>query len=259
AYWGSSENVLFIHGNLASSEWWFPTMEHLQLLSPMESSPQGCLITADWRGYGESKGLKDPTEIDFERYAQDYIELIESLKLKKVQVVGHSTGGLIAMMAILKKPELFKSLVLLDSVGATGLELEFPLEQVLNHFELMSNNKDYCKPVLAATIERVDPESPQFQNLFEVTWNCDRVNWRSVPEILSTKIDISNRMPELKLPTLILHGELDKVLPLKGSEKLKQQIPQAELKVVEKHGHSYNMEDPHAFSKELVRFFGMRS
>ncbi|MCJ8276310.1 MAG: alpha/beta hydrolase, partial [Bdellovibrionales bacterium] len=84
-------NTLFIHGNLASKEWWHPSIEIMK----SQSTGTGTLMTADWRGYGESKGITDVSEIDFRRFALDYVELLEKEGLKDVNVVGHSTGGLI--------------------------------------------------------------------------------------------------------------------------------------------------------------------
>ena len=195
---GINQDVLFIHGNLASSLWWEPSIEKLKGPGPNK------LVTADWRGYGESLGLAADAKIDFERYATDYIELAESLEMKDINVIGHSTGGLIAMMAILQRPELFKSLTLLDSVGATGLELQLPKDQVLAHFEKMSVDKDYCTLVLAATIEGVNPGSESFTRLADQTFTADKVNWAGVPGTLADEVDITARMPELNLPTLIL-------------------------------------------------------
>lgn len=254
--WGGPQNVLFIHGNLASCEWWRPTMGALCDLGGSGSDDSaGQLVCADWRGYGRSLGLKTESEIDFGRFAQDYIELIELQGLRNVHVVGHSTGGLIAMMAILLRPDLFKSLVLLDSVGAKGLELQLPLEQVLAHFKNMSENKEYFRQVLATTIRDMKADSSEFLEIVDVTWSCDKVCWEGVPRILSTCVDIEDRMSEIQLPTLVLHGADDLVLPAAGSEKLARQILRAELRILKDTGHSYNMESPIAFARDLRSFW----
>jgi pimeloyl-ACP methyl ester carboxylesterase len=255
APWGRPLNALFIHGNLASLDWWLPTFEALTTSGKSPIHGAGALIASDWRGYGKSTGLKSTGEIDFERFAQDYIELIEHLNLRDIHVVGHSTGGLIAMLAVLKRPELFKSLVLVDSVGAKGLELQLPLEQVLAHFDQMSKNYDYFSMVLAATIQGVDASYSQFQLILNTTWGCDKVAWVGVPERLATQIDFERRLPELRLPTLVMHGENDLVLPISGSEKLHRQIRSSRLEIVKSHGHSYNMEAPEAFARDLMSFW----
>jgi pimeloyl-ACP methyl ester carboxylesterase len=246
-------NVLFIHGNLACNEWWYPAIEIMKGKSNSDS--RGVVLTADWRGFGESRGLTDVQEINFDTFADDYINLLEHHNLENVHVVGHSTGGLIAMKAVLKKPELFKSLVLLDSVGPKGIELEIPLENVLAHFEQMSQNREYCMNVLAATIEGVDVSSNYFQTLFEKTWNCDNVMWKGVIEKLCTEIDIVEQAKALTLPTLIIHGEKDLVLPLKGAEFSHSVLPNSTLKVMPGHGHSFNVENPAGFVEECMAFW----
>ncbi len=247
---GGQHNVLFIHGNLASKEWWYPGIEILQA-----QPGEGTLIAADWRGYGESTGLKDVSEINFTTFAQDFVRLLESHSLKDVNVVGHSTGGLIAMLAVLEKPELFKSLTLLDSVGATGLELELPKEQVLAHFQTMSENRDYAFATLAATIHNCDPQSQAFNHLFDITWNCDKVMFQGVIDVLSDQIDIKERMREIQLPTLILHGDKDAVLPASLSEQTHKLLPNSQLKVMDGQGHSMNMENPKRMVDELTTFW----
>lgn len=247
-------NVLFIHGNLASKEWWHPTMELLKSDATGYDS-SGHLVAVDWRGYGESLGLKSYEEIDFDRFAEDHLKILDSLNLKDVKVVGHSTGGLIALMAILKRPELFKSCVLLDSVGPKGLELQLPKDQVLAHFQMMADNPDYCKTVMAATIHGVDPNSSSFEKLFNITRGCDSVMWKGVIDHLSSKINITEQIEDIKLPTLILHGEKDMVLPLEGSKELHRMIPHSDFKVLKNHGHSFNQEDPKGFVAELSHFW----
>ena len=243
-------NVLFIHGNLASKEWWYPSMEIMKA-----KAGKGTLLAADWRGYGESKGIESVGEIDFETCASDFIALLEDQKLSDVHLVGHSTGGMIAMMAVLQKPDLFKSLTLLDSVGATGLELELPKEQVLAHFNNMSIDKDYCQMVLAATIKNCKTDDSSFQKLFEITWNCDKAMWQGVIEVLSEKIDFTAKMNQLTLPTLILHGDEDVVLPMKMAEHTHSLLPQSILKVMDGQGHSMNMENPKRLVSELESFW----
>ncbi len=249
-----TENVLFIHGNLASKEWWYPGMEVMQ-----RQPGQGTVIAADWRGYGDSTGLIDASDIDFTTFAQDFVRLLESEGLTEVNVVGHSTGGLIAMLAVLEKPQLFKSLILLDSVGATGLELQLPKNQVLAHFQTMSENRDYALATLAATIKDCDPQSPSFQKLFEITWNCDKVMFQGVIDVLSDQIDITERMSEIRLPTLILHGDQDMVLPLSTAESLQKWLPQAQLKVMTGQGHSMNIENPEQMVSEFSQFWAALS
>ena len=248
------QDVLFIHGNLASNEWWIPTIEQMRMDSSEDMG--GTVVCADWRGYGKSKGLETKEDIDFQTYADDYIRLIEDREMKNVDVVGHSTGGMIAMMAIVKRPDLFRSCFFLDTVGPTGLNPELPTEAVLAHFEKMSQDKDYAKMVMAATIEGVDVNSPMFKELFEITWNCDPVCWKGVPDVLCNDIDFSEEVEKnWNLPSMIVHGEKDVVLPLKDSQELCESLPNSQFKALKDQGHSCNIENPKLFMSLLNDFW----
>lgn len=243
-------HLLLIHGNLASKEWWFPALECLQ-----EEDGEGVAIAADWRGFGGSKGIQRVDEIDFTRFAQDLVDLVVTQGLQEVSIIGHSTGGLIAMLAVLQRPDLFSSMVLLDSVGPQGLQLAHPKEQVLAHFDRMARDLDYCRQVLAATIQGCDPQSASFERLLQITRSCDPVMWRGVIEVLSSQIDIRDRLGELTLPTLILHGQNDVVLPLSTSEALHRDLPNSRLRVMGNQGHSLNLENPSLFVSECRQFW----
>lgn len=248
----TAEDVLLIHGNLACELWWHPLIESFT----QKKQSQGRLICLDWRGYGKSKGLKQESDIDFDLYAHDVLGLIDHLQLKNIQVVGHSTGGLIATLAILKNPQPFQSLCLLDSVTPWGLTPELPLEQVLAHFEKMSQDKDYCTQVLAATIEGVDIASPYFLSLRDAAWSSDPVCWQGVIKKLCHFDDRSEEIKtNWKLPTQILHGSKDLVLPLQGSKDMLSVYPSSQWQVLEDQGHSCNVENPDRLTKILLSFW----
>ncbi|NCN42430.1 alpha/beta hydrolase [bacterium] len=250
------QDSLFIHGNLACHLWWHPTREAFKdSVKKSGLKKNGRMVIADWRGCGLSKGLNSKEDIDFTEFAKDYLKLIEHLNLQSVNVVGHSTGGLIAMLAILEEPQAFRSLTLLDSIGPRGIELELPEEQVMGHFQMISENRALCDQVIAATIENVDIQSDLFKKIADATFNVDSPIFTGVPEVLIHKIDIVERMKDINLPTLILHGEKDLVLPVEGSERLSKWIPYSQFKILKGHGHSYNMEDPKAFSEDLQSFW----
>lgn len=248
------QDTLLIHGNLACNIWWYPYIQELQT-HPNAGAKKGKLVAADWRGCGLSKGLQSEDDVNFDVFADDYLHLIEALRLENVNIVGHSTGGLIGMLAILKQPHRFASLVLLDSIGPLGIETPIPLDQLLGHFEAMSQSEELSNATIAATIQNVDVNTDHFKALAKSTFNVDRAVWRGVPKTLCTQIDITQRMPELELPVLILHGENDMVLPAEGSEKMSTMIKHSILKVLPKHGHSLNVENPKLFSQLLGDFW----
>ena len=248
------QDTLLIHGNLACNLWWHPMVRELQT-RPGAGTKKGKLVLADWRGCGLSKGLKTEDDVDFNVFADDYLHLIEALNLTNICVIGHSTGGLIGMLAILKQPEKFSNLILLDSIGPLGIETPIPLDQLLGHFEAMSLNEEVSNATIAATIQNVDTTTDHFKALAKATFNVDRAVWKGVPRTLCTKIDITEKMKDLKLPVLILHGENDMVLPKEGSEKMHAMLPKSELHILKNQGHSLNVENPKLFVNLVEDFW----
>ncbi|MCO5113122.1 MAG: alpha/beta hydrolase [Bdellovibrionaceae bacterium] len=245
------KDTLLIHGNLACSIWWHPVID---VLKAQALPKKGRLVCMDWRGCGQSKGLTQKSEIKFETFAEDVLSLIKYLELKDVQVVGHSTGGLIAMLAILKDATPFASLVLLDSIGPKGIVSPVPQDVLLAHFHALSQDENLSNTTIAATIEGVDTSTDYFKALAKATFNVDEPVWVGVPEELCNNVDITHRMSEITLPTLILHGEKDMVLPLEGSIEMHELLPQSELVVLKDNGHSLSVEDPKKYVELLQDF-----
>ena len=243
-------NVLFIHGNLASKEWWIPSMEYFG-----RRGGNSHLVAADWRGYGDSKGITSAEQIDFKLFAKDMIALLEQKDMTDVTLVGHSTGGFIALLAALEKPELFNKIVLLDSVGPEGLHIPEPTAPVYEHFVKMSEDFEYCKVVLAATINGCDPNSPQFLPLLEKTFASDKAMFKGVIENLNGPHDYKEALKALNISTLVIHGDKDLVLTMDVAETLDSLLPNSKLHVAEGYGHSMNMENPEAFAQLCESFW----
>ena len=109
---GSGPVVLFIHGNVSSATFWEETM--LALPDTFRA------VACDLRGYGET----DPQPIDATKgladMAADVHSLVETLRLGRVHIVGHSMGGGVVMKYAIAHPEELLSLTLVDPVSPFG-------------------------------------------------------------------------------------------------------------------------------------------
>jgi 3-oxoadipate enol-lactonase len=247
-----AENIVLVHGNLACRLWWHPLLDHWS----RKDSGKGIVLNLDWRGFGKSKGLTSLDEINFDVFADDILALMNHLNLEQAHFVGHSTGGLIATLSGLCSPEKLVSMTLLDSVGPWGLRPELPEEQVYAHFKKMSEDKDYCTQVLAVTIHGAQADNSFFKQLRDEAWACDPVCWQGVIRQLFHFDDRTQQVQsQWSHPTLIVHGELDPVLPLKGSEQMQKIYPGSRLLTLANNGHSCNVEDPQQLSEILLNFW----
>ena len=208
-------------------------------------------ILAEWRGCGKSDAPYSDDDLEMSHLANDYADLLKTLDIDKVNVVGHSTGGLIALLAMLHYPEYFAKAVLLDPVGAKGIV--FP-PTMTDAFIEMAKNRAFTQFVMTGTVHKVDTSWPLFQALVDDAFRAVPLIGLGIIKNLS-KFDISSELANIKHPILVLHGEHDQVLPKADSQFLAENIPNARFVEIPAHGHSTNVEDPQLFTSIVDEFF----
>lgn len=246
-------DTLFIHGNLASNTWWQPSVELWR--TSAKPSYEGRLILGEWRGCGQSDAPHGEENLHPKVMANDYVQLLRKMGVKKACVVGHSTGGLIALYALLQAPELFDRVVLLDSVGATGVQFEKPM---FDAFTQMSQDRAFCATVMGGTIHGNNPDNPLFQKIVDDTFHVAKEVWHGIPKALYD-INIADKLAQIQQPVLVLHGEHDNVLPKEGSVALAQSLPNARFQEIKGQGHSTNFENPALFVSLVNEFLYNRT
>lgn len=246
----SAENdVLFIHGNLASTRWWKPTIEEWRKTAP---AGRGSLLAPDWRGCGQNADWHNDTPFTIQDLAQDFFELLDRERLEKVHLVGHSLGGLIALQMMILQPERFNKAVLLDPVGAEGVVFG---ESMYEAFRQMALSRDLTRTVILSTILGADQVLSQkmAEEFADDAFKAVKGIGSSVLQILKS-INLSAGAQSVRTPTLILHGKQDMIIPLKDSEQLASWMPSAKLEILDGVGHCWNVENPARFTKRVRAF-----
>jgi pimeloyl-ACP methyl ester carboxylesterase len=249
-YWesaGSGDPVLLIHGLGLSGGAWWRTVDAL--------SPQLRVITFDNRGIGRSKGLAPAYTT--EAMADDAVAVLDELGLENVHVYGLSLGGMVAQQLALRHPRRVRSLVL----GATqpgGRHAVRADDDVLAFFRRRAkmrkeeaawasvayNYGPRCRELhvdrIAEDIERrlTHPFSPQAyraQLVAASLHNC------------------LGRLDRIRVPTLVVHGEHDRVIPVGNAHLIAERLPDCRLRVLEDSGHMYPTEEP-SVDKEIAEF-----
>src|SRR5690606_24564602 len=127
----------------------------LEWMRKLSGGGPGKALLVDWRGCGRSSAPITEEDMKPEQLAQDHLEILHHLKMPTVHVVGHSTGGLIALLAMNKKPTSFNKAVLLDPVGAKGIQFDDSLEEA---FLKMAQDRDLAGAIVGGTILNNDPQ-----------------------------------------------------------------------------------------------------
>lgn len=237
------EDVFFIHGNLSSNRWWYPS-EEIWKKNAAGKNYKGALIYAEFRGCGKSSAPKDSSEVNLHTFAEDFIGVIKSLNRGPVHVVGHSTGGLIAALMMAKEPSLFKKGVLLDPVGAKGITFD---RSMIAAFEQMKQDKNLTAAVIGSTIYNNNPETDFFKQIVvEDAFHSVKTVGHWVLEALDG-LDVRDEVSKVKNDVLVLHGEHDQLLPVADSQAFAGLLVNGKFQTIEGQGHCANVESPEKF------------
>lgn len=244
----TGRDILFLHGNLGSNRWWTPFLSHL----PQAKQNTSRAIFAEWRGCGLSDAPKSEDDLHPKGMAADMARLIEFVteSQKPVDVIGHSTGGIIGACLAMLRPEKIARLVLIDSVGPRGVQFE---PDFLKIFDTMKTNRDVLSQILLSTVHGVETNTAFYSSLVDDAFQMAPHNWRGVLNQLCD-LDITSELKGIVCPTLILQGEHDQVCPMDGAVLYREFLPQSQLTVLSGRGHCPIVEDASATANLVVNF-----
>lgn len=243
-----ARDTITFHGNLASNAWWKPAIE--QLAKERSAEKKGRLVLAEWRGCGKSTGLSDESELSLREMAEDYNGLLRALGTTQACAVGHSTGCLIALHSMRQAPDLYSRALLLDPVGATGVQFG---PEMYAAFTQMSQDKGFCATVMGGTIHNAQVNQSLMNQIVDDAFGVHPLVWHGVAKMLHTA-DFRSELPHIQQPVLVLHGEHDALLPKEHSKALAEGLPKGHFLELAGRGHSSNVEDPALFVSHMNKF-----
>jgi 3-oxoadipate enol-lactonase len=207
-------------------------------------------VAWDMPGYGASplpaQGLSFPLLADAAAH------LIETLGETQAHLVGLSLGGQIAQHTALRRPERVRSLALLDSSPAFGLDGTDPetwKRQRLDPLDAGETPASIAEPVLRSVMA-ADADERVVAAAVAAMQRISAAGLRAAIECLPSH-DVRARLGEIAVPTLVLVGERDEETPLSYAEALADGIPGARLQIIPAAGHISNLEAPEAVNVAL--------
>jgi pimeloyl-ACP methyl ester carboxylesterase len=236
-------DTLFLHGNLSSNLWWEPAIEEWK----KQDGGSGKAILAEWRGCGDSREFEGG--LDIQTLAADANALLENLSITNANIIGHSTGGLIALHAMAARPELYHRALLLDPVSPDGLELP---PEIAGAFTRMSQEEDFCATVILSTIHGGSLSEAYRQQIAKAAFGVAPAVWLGVPQMLATPPKLATQ--KITHPVLVAHGEFDVVLPMEKSKSLAASLLKGKFMEISGRGHCTNVEDPERFTGIVNEF-----
>lgn len=231
-------DTLLLHGNLASTNWWHGCVNEWKKSNFNEAN--GKLIAIDWRGCGKSSA---PSESPFtlDTLANDIIDVIKYLGINKTNIIGHSTGGLIALKCVSKNANLFNKVVFLDSVGLKGVNFG---PEMIDAFKAMALKRELTSQVIGSTIYNNNSEDPFFKTTItdDAFTGVKNVGIKVLYALHN--INLTSEALGIKNKCLVLHGEHDVLLPVEDSKHLSQNLKNSNFEIIPEQGHCPNYENP---------------
>jgi pimeloyl-ACP methyl ester carboxylesterase len=242
---GTGHAVLFLHGLGANYRNWTNQLNAFR--------SQFRCVALDNRGAGQSECPPGPFSIDL--YADDLAHLCERINVTHAHVVGHSMGAMIAQAFAVQHPELVDTLVLVDtSCHTTPQEIFEQAQEVIRNDELGR--------VPAMFVDAIYPR--EFQERYpEKVWEFGRDLIAHDPEALIkamiaiAAIDYRPQLPKVRVPVLVVVGELDRITPPSRSELIASLIPHAQLLRFPSLGHQPHFEASQAVNVALHQFLSV--
>jgi 3-oxoadipate enol-lactonase len=236
--------ITFSHALAASSAMWSA--------QAAASSARYRVLRYDIRGHGESETTPGPYTL--EQLADDVYALLGTLGIERTHFVGLSMGGMIAQHLALAHPEALSSLVLCDTAPRMPPEGRLMWDERINETEEGGMEPSVTSAPLrwftAPFLERHPEVVERVQAMIATTDARGFINCaRAIQEM-----DLLDRLPEIRVPTLVIVGDQDPGSPVFVAEAIRKRIPGAKLVVLEPASHLSNLEQPEAFNQALSDF-----
>ena len=215
--------LLAVHGYNGSCDYWYP------YFLPLVAEERR-VIALDLPGCGWSDKL---TRHDTETYTEFLAEFLDALGIERVDLMGHSMGGMLSLAMAARYPERVRKLVLIDSAGLP--ELARP------HWRV---------PLRAAT-----DSSMRLWRLYP-TFVKTGLRARTAREGLDIirKYSVRQDLRQIRVPTLILWGSRDRLVPIEHGAFMAKRIPGARLAVIRGAGHLPFYERPEECKRIVLGF-----
>jgi len=244
---GSGPPLLAIMGMSGTSLHWGQPF-----LSALEQHFE--VIVYDHRGVGASSRLEG--QLTIAQMAEDAAALMAALGLDSAHVLGISMGGMIAQELALGQPARVRTLTLgCTYCGGEGSELAAP--QALQKLSAAMMSGDRRLALRTAWEINV---SPAFALDDEAYARFEAIASRravAVPVIMAqmqacAAHDTNARLHELAMPTLVIHGTEDELLPVQNGRLIASRVPGSQLEIFDGVGHLFFWEHPQ-LSVDLIR------
>ncbi len=254
--WGTGQPVVFSHGWPLNADAWDDQMLFI-------ASNGYRAIAHDRRGHGRSSQPWDGNDMD--TYADDLAELIDTLDLHDAMLVGHSTGGGEVTRYIGRHGSsrvaravlvgAIPPLMLKTAANPGGLPIE-AFDQI--RAGVAKDRSQFYKDLSASFYGANRPDSNVSQGIRDMFWLWSmQVGLKGAFDCIKvfSETDLTEDLKKFDIPTLIIHGDDDQIVPIADSALLSSKIVKnATLKIYPGAPHGLTSTHKEQFNQDLLSF-----
>lgn len=245
---GPGEPVFWSHGLLWSARMFDAQVEHLR----------GRYRCVAWDHRGQGQSADDPDRsVPIETVTADAIALIEQLNAGPVHLCGLSMGGFVAMRIAARRPELVRSLVLMETSADPEPPANVPRYRALSFVARWLGLRLVASPVMKIMFSKTFLADPARA--------ADRERWRrylignrrSIVRAVAGVIEregVLHELAQIRAPTLVIVGEEDVATAPAKAEQIAAAIPNARLVRIPGAGHTSTVEQPALVNAAIAAF-----
>jgi pimeloyl-ACP methyl ester carboxylesterase len=247
---GAGSPVALAYGIGGNAGMWAPNVDAL--------ASRCRLILWEPRGHARSESPPDPARVTFGHWVTELRDLLDHLGLARAIVGGLSLGGGIATRFTLAHPDRVAALVVVDSSSAAGLPLGADhlvmrarsIKVTLDEgMEAMAEFAIVSNPNVAGRL-KLDPSARR--EILDYYRMLTPIGYANALRALLQMDYIAERLPEIRVPTLLLCGDQDPSLaPMRV---MAQRIEGARFVLLSPAGHFANRDQPEAFNRAVLEF-----
>jgi 3-oxoadipate enol-lactonase len=236
---GDGPAMILIHANPFDHDLWLYQTAHF--------STWFKVVTIDIRGYGRSTKMTEPFPLN--DMCDDVVGVMSDLGLTRAVLGGCSVGSGTALLLALDHPELFDALFLVGGNSGASSRYQRRIDGYVS--DLPSYHIKHMRELVSDTFAESE-RGAHLLNMFAE--RGPRLKGDAIAQVFAAgnSTATTERLPEMKVPTLVINGEYDHSLP--AGQRTADLIPNAEHKILPGTGHACCIENPAAFNSLVLTF-----
>jgi pimeloyl-ACP methyl ester carboxylesterase len=229
---------MLVHGYPLSHKIW-------NRVVPLLSS-HNRVIAPDLRGLGNSPATDESYSMQL--LAEDLVRLMDRIKVNQTVLAGHSMGGYVCLEFARSFPDRISGLAMVASQAAP----DTPEKRLGRLVSIEEVKKNGINPIAISMLPRLTDHVELTKELKEIMLSASPLGVIGCLEGIADRADAREWLPKIKIPTLIIAGKRDSIIPISCAYEMVKLLPDSELVILDNSCHLPMMEQPEETAAALL-------